>query len=102
MTPRTHDVVWALRTRKVVMNATGIVMDRHAIDRTSALKVLVRVSRASRMALGDVCGEIVDGTPQPPHQYLGDMAGLMKSDQRFEQSPIHVTGTLHPLDDYQQ
>lgn len=50
----------ALRSRQLIGEAVGIVMERHAIDEHAAFNYLVRVSQNSNVRLRDVAQNLVD------------------------------------------
>jgi GAF domain-containing protein len=50
----------AITTRQLIGQATGIIMERHALDDTRAFEHLVRVSSHSNVKLRDVARELVD------------------------------------------
>jgi GAF domain-containing protein len=57
---REEQLTTALRTRKIIGQAIGILMERHAVDEDGAFAYLTRVSSHSNVKLRRVAQEIVD------------------------------------------
>jgi hypothetical protein len=57
---REEQLTTALRTRKIIGQAIGILMERHAVDEDGAFAYLTRVSSHSNVKLRTVAQEIVD------------------------------------------
>ncbi len=66
-TRQVEELNQALATRKLIGQATGIVMHRFEIDEDTAFEFLVRVSRNSNTKLRDVAHEIVDNLNTRAH-----------------------------------
>ena len=56
-----HDLEGAFGRRAFTERAKGILMERHAVDETSAYKMLREESRTNNLKLLDVAAAVVDG-----------------------------------------
>jgi AmiR/NasT family two-component response regulator len=65
-----HDLEGAFGRRALTERAKGILMERHAIDESSAFELLREHSRVSNRKLIDLATAVVDGhrlLPKQPH-----------------------------------
>ena len=63
-----HDLQGAFGRRALTERAKGILMERHAIDETSAFEMLREQSRADNRKLVDLAAAVVDGHRLLPRQ----------------------------------
>ncbi|MGN6252992.1 MAG: GAF and ANTAR domain-containing protein [Marmoricola sp.] len=59
-TRREENLTEALRTRQVIGQATGIVMERYHVDADRAFAFLVRASQTGNVKLRDIAQELID------------------------------------------
>jgi two-component system, response regulator / RNA-binding antiterminator len=63
-----HDLEGAFGRRAVTERAKGILMERHAVDETTAFEMLRSHARATNRKLVDIAAAVVDGHPLLPKQ----------------------------------
>jgi response regulator NasT len=63
-----HDLEGAFGRRAVTERAKGILMERHAVDESTAFEMLRDHSRSVNRRLVDVAAAVVDGQPLLPKQ----------------------------------